>query len=330
MEWMAAYEDLRAEFAKFIHASPQEVAIVTSASAGINAIASALHFEKRPTVVMGEYEFPTMAQIWLAQQPRGAHIQFLDGIGEAITSEQYESTVDEQTLVVPLTRVSFLNGFRSDVARITTAAHRQGALVFLDDFQDCGTRPVDVKALGIDFYVTGTLKYLLGPPGVAFLYVRQELIPSLTPTITSWMAQCEPFAFSTKRLDPAPDARRFEGGSPSIPNIYMARRALSLLQEIGLQNAAEQIGTLTQAFLRGAHELDFDVKTPSSSVGPLVVVRSVDAPTLLAKLAAAGVVASARRDGIRFGLHVYNTLGDVNHALEVLRANRELIAAKNF
>ena len=276
-EWMGAYEGLRADFARFINASPEEVAIVTSASAGINPIANALRFDRRNRVVMSEYEFPTMAHIWLAQQPRGAEIRFLDGVHQAVPVESYEREIDERTLIVPLTQLSFVNGYRSDVARITKIAHDRGALLFLDGYQDCGTRPIDVKALDVDFFVTGTLKYLLGPPGLGFLYVRRELIETLNPPITSWMAQRNVFAFDTKHLDPSPDARRFEGGSPSIPNIYAARPALELLTGFGMENVASQIELLTKAFLDGSADLGIESKTPASSVGPLVVLRSLEA-----------------------------------------------------
>jgi selenocysteine lyase/cysteine desulfurase len=333
-EWMEAYEALRGAFARFINAQPDEVAIVTSASAGINPIANALQFDGRDDarnggrnkVVMSEYEFPTMAHIWLAQRPRGAEIHFLDGVNNAIPTECYERAVDKRTRIVPLTQVSFVNGFRPDVAAIAQIAHAQGALLFLDGYQDCGTRPVDVKALDVDFFVTGTLKYLLGPPGLGFLYVRRELIETLTPTITSWMAQRDVFAFNTKCLDPSPNARRFEGGSPPIPNIYLARPAIDLLAGIGMDNVAAQIERLTGAFLKGVHDLRIDSKTPSSSVGPLVVLRAKDAAAVLARLSARGIAASTRRDGVRFAFHVYNTLEDVNVALTALEDNLDLMA----
>ncbi len=107
---------------------------------------------------------------------------------------------------------------------MTRLAHASGALLFLDGYQDSGTRPIDVKAMNVDFYVTGTLKYLLGPPGLAFLYVRRSLTERLVPSMTSWMAQREVFAFNNRKLDPAPTARRFEGGSPPIPE-YLRRSA---------------------------------------------------------------------------------------------------------
>src|SRR5271170_7490361 len=322
-EWMESYEALRGAFARFINAQPDEVAIVTSASAGINPIANALEFggsgfDGRNKVVMSEYEFPTMGQIWLAQRPRGAQIQFLDGVNNMVPAECYERAVDKKTRIVPLTHVSFVNGFRSDVAAIAKIAHAQGALLFLDGYQDCGTRPIDVKALDVDFFITGTLKYLLGPPGLGFLYVRRELIETLTPAMTSWMAQRAPFTFNPKCLDPSPDARRFEGGSPPIPNIYLARPAIDLLAGVGMDNVAAQIERLTRAFLKGVRDLRIESKTPASSVGPLVVLRAKDPAAVLAKLTERGIAVSTRLDGVRFAFHVYNTLEDVNVALTAL------------
>jgi selenocysteine lyase/cysteine desulfurase len=173
--------------------------------------------------------------------------------------------------------------------------------------------------------VTGTLKYLLGPAGLGFLYVRKELVESLNPTMTSWMAQKETFAFKTQTLEPAADARRFEGGSPPIPNIYAARPAIHLLASLGMENVAAQIERLTQAFLRGARDLKIECKTPSNSVGPLVVLRSNDAGAVVDKLAARGIAVSMRRDGVRFAFHVYNTLEDVTTALTALEDLSELM-----
>src|SRR5579863_6519947 len=158
--WVNRYEEARTAFAQFINASPDEIAIVTSVSAGINGVASALNFRERKKVVIGEFEFPTMGHIWLGQRTRGAEVQFVAAEGNCIPAARYEKMVDRNTCIVPLTHVCFKNGFRSDVNAIMQIAHRSGALVMLNDYQDCGTRPVDVKAMDLDFFVTGTLKYL--------------------------------------------------------------------------------------------------------------------------------------------------------------------------
>jgi selenocysteine lyase/cysteine desulfurase len=326
-DWVSVYEALRTEFAAFIGADADEVAVVTSASAGINPIANAVSFAGRNRVVLGEYEFPTMGHIWLAQQPRGAEIQFLKGKHDALPLSLYQGAIDDRTCIVPLTQVSFVNGFRADVSGITKIAHENGALVFLDGYQDCGSRPINVKTLDVDFFVTGALKYLLGPSGVGFLYVRGSLVERLTPTITSWMAQRDVFAFDTQRLDPAPAARRFESGTPSVPNIFMALAALRFLTAIGMENVATQIERLTHAFVAGVRQLGVSMKTPADTVGPIVVLRSKDAPAVVARMAARNIVLSARHDGVRFAFHVYNTMEDVHLALKALREDLDLMVS---
>jgi selenocysteine lyase/cysteine desulfurase len=322
--WVEQYENARSAFARFIGAAPEEVAIVASASAGINSIASALNFGKRRKVIMGEFEFPTMGQIWLAQRPRGAEIEFLEAKEGKICPECYGRAIDDQTLIVPLTHVCFMNGFRSSVEAIVKRAHERGSLVMLDGYQDCGTRPIDVKALDVDFYVTGALKYLLCPSGIAFLYVRPELINSLTPTVTGWFAQQNPFAFDVKHFDPASTARRFEMGSPPLPNVYCVPAALGLLESVGHDAIAQHIDTLTKALMDGARRLDIKIKTPTDSVGPLVVLQIKDSEAMVKKMAASNIVVSNRMDGLRVSFHLYNTLDDVDAVLGLLQENISL------
>lgn len=323
--WVNRYEAARSAFAQFINASPDEVAIVTSVSAGINGVASALSFRERKKVVMGEFEFPTMGHVWLGQRVRGADVQFVSAEGHSIPAANYEKMVDRSTCVVPLTHVCFKNGFRSEVNTITQIAHSAGALVMLDDYQDCGTRPVDVKAMDLDFFGTGTLKYLLGPPGLAFMYVRKELISSLVPTVTGWFGQANPFAYDPKLFDLSPTARRFESGSPSVPNVYAALPGFKLLQEIGLENVAAHIKKLAQSLLSSAHDLSIRAKTPADSAGPLVVLQCKDSTLLVQKLAESNIVASNRHDGLRISFHVYNTMDDVKAVVEVLKKNIDLM-----
>lgn len=323
-QWVQQYERSRSTFASFIGASPDEVAIVPSASVGINAVASAFDYKERKRIVMGEFEFPTMGQIWLAQQKRGAEVRFVAAEDGCIPPSAYERAIDRQCGIVPLTHVCFMNGQRSDVGAITQIAHQNGALVMLDDYQDCGTRPIDVKALNLDFYVAGALKYLLAPSGIAFLYVRRELIPTLLPTITGWFGQTNPFAFDVKHFDPAPNSRRFEAGSPPVPQSYAVHASLGLLADIGLAKIASHVRALAQAYLQGALGLKIKSKTPLNSDGPLVVLQMKDAEAVVRKLGDAGIVVSSRMDGLRVSFHAYNTLEDVNAVLRLLEKNLDL------
>jgi len=319
--WVEHYEEARGLFARFIGAEPDDVALVASASAGVNSVASALSFQQRRKVVLGEFEFPTMGHIWLAQRQRGAEVVFVKASNDRLTVESYDERIDQDTLIVPLTHICFMNGFRMPTAEITEMAHQRGALVLLDDYQDCGTRPIDVKAMDLDVYVSGTLKYLLGPPGLAFMYVRRSLASSLVPSVTGWFGQANPFAFDVKLFDPAPGARRFESGTPPIPSIYGASEGVRLLEEIGMQTVATQVATLTKALLDGTRELGIRTKTPSDSTGPLVVLQSKEADKLVQQFTARNLVVSSRHDGLRISFHVYNTLDDVRAVLQLLEEN---------
>jgi selenocysteine lyase/cysteine desulfurase len=333
--WVEKVEKLRARFATSIGADRDEIAVMPSASAGINAIASALDFSgSRSHVAMGEFEFPTMAQIWLAQQRRGATIRWARADGDRLAVEAYDHVIDERTLVVPATHVCFRNGHKTDIAALTTLAHARGAFVFLDDYQRTGSSPIDVRALGVDFMVTGCLKYLLAAAGVAFLYVRRDLIDRLEPTITGWFGRVNPFAFRIDAIDWPSAATRFESGTPPVPSAYLAIAGLDLLGRIGYDVVGQQVERLVARYHAAAHASGFVVRTPlePDRRGPLVVVQSVDAPALVSRLAARGIVASCRGNGLRVSFHAYNNEDDVDTvvaALELEAALLERITARS-
>jgi selenocysteine lyase/cysteine desulfurase len=277
--------------------------------------------------VLGEFEFPTMAQVWLAQERRGAVVKWARASGDLLTVEAYESVVDEQTLIVPATHVCFRNGHKTDIAALTRLCHDRGALVFLDDYQRTGSGPIDVHELGIDLMVTGCLKYLLSVPGIGFLYVRRDLVEQLEPTITGWFGRIDPFAFRIDGLDWPLAARRFESGTPAVPNAYAALGALALLNRIGYQTVERQIAELVERYRSAAVAAGFVVRTPAaaSQRGPLVVIQSLDAPALVTRLAAQGIVASCRGNGLRVSFHAYNNESDVDAVIGALLANADLL-----
>ena len=326
--WVEQVERLRTAFATSIGADREEIAVMPSASAGINAVASALSFGGlRSTVVMGEFEFPTMAQIWLAHERRCATISWARADGDRLEVSAYEAVIDDRTLIVPVTSVCFRNGHKTDVAGVAKLAHAHGAYVFLDDYQRTGSSPIDVHALGVDFMVTGCLKYLLAAAGVAFLYVRRDLIERFEPTITGWFGRVNPFAFRIDVLDWSPTASRFESGTPPVPNAYAALSALGLLDRIGYDVVGQQVSSLVERYRAAAEASGFVVRTPADPArrGPLVVVQSVDAPVLVTRLAARGIVASSRGNGLRVSFHAYNNEADVDAVVEALQAESALL-----
>jgi len=241
--------------------------------------------------------------------------------------EAYAAVIDERTLIVPATHICFRNGHRTDIAGLTRLAHARGAYVFLDDYQRTGSGPIDVHTLGVDFMVTGCLKYLLAAAGIGFLYVRRDLIERFEPAITGWFGRVNPFAFRIDALDWPPGANRFESGTPPVPNAYAALAALELLDRIGYDAVGKQVDYLVDRYASAARNAGFVVRTPSAPErrGPLVVVQSTDGPTLVSKLAARGIIASNRGNGLRVAFHAYNTEEDVDAVLAALVAESQML-----
>jgi selenocysteine lyase/cysteine desulfurase len=326
--WVGEVERLRVLFATSIGADPDEIAVMPSASAAIAAIATALPFNgERSKVVLGEFEFPTLTHVWLAQQARGAEIIWARAIGDTLPVDQYATCIDSKTLIVAATHICFRNGYRLDIPALVKLAHERGAYFMLDDYQRTGSAPLDVHALDVDFMVTGALKYLLGSAGIAFLYVRRDLLERLEPLTTGWFGRVDPFAFQIDRLDWAPTARRFEAGTPTVPNAYAAAAGLELLQSIGFDAIEQHIARLVGRFISGAHARKCDVITPEDPArrGPLVVLRVADAPGLVRQLEQRGILASSRGNGLRISFHAYNNEDDVDAVLSALDSERALL-----
>jgi selenocysteine lyase/cysteine desulfurase len=326
--WGEHSEQLRRTLAAAIGADPDEVALMPSASAGINAIASALNFEdRRRQVVIGDFEFPTMAQIWLAQQVTGAEIVRADAKGDELPLASYEASIGERTLIVPATHVCFRNGYRTDIAGLARLCHERGAYLMVDDYQRTGTGPIDVHALDVDFMVGGCLKYLISASGIGFLYVRRSLIERLVPRATGWKGRVNPFAYRIDAVDWPASARRFETGALPIPSVYSAVAGVSLLADLGWQEIEQHISSLVAQFIERAAMEGFDIATPRDPGrrGPLVVLRSHDANQLRARLEQRKVITSARGNGLRLAFHAYNDESDLDRLLEALRAESALL-----
>jgi selenocysteine lyase/cysteine desulfurase len=319
--WVERQEAARAAFAGLVDAEPDEVAVTTSLSAGVSALASGLRYARRSKVVLTDWEFPTIGQIWHAQEARGARV-----VHVAPTLEEYDRVVDDDTLLVALTHVSYRTGAMTDVAKIAELAHERGALVLLDAFQSIGSLPVDVKELGVDFLGAGVLKYLLGSAGLGFFYCRRDLVERVWPTQTGWFADENIFAMDHTDYSPAHTAARFQSGTPPVPAIYAGIAGIELMQEIGIAATRKHVNSLNEHFIGGLDELGATLATPRDRHGALMCVKSTDSKALVAALDAEGIVTSERDGNLRVSAHCYNTVEDVDTVLAALAKHRSLLA----
>jgi len=326
--WIERAETARSTFARLVGGEPDEVAVTTSLSAGVSALASTFDWNERPRVVISDFEFPTVGQIWHAQELRGAEVVHVPQSDGVIPVERFDELIDERTALVSLTAVCYRNGARLPVEEVVELAHSRGALVLLDAYQAIGTYPIDVQVLGIDFLGAGVLKYLLASAGLGFLWCRGGLSEQLLPTQTGWFADRNIFEMDIHDYSPSPTARRFESGTPPIPAIYAGIAGIKLISEIGIAATREHVTGLNERLIAGVDELGGSVATPRESEqrGALVCIRSTDAPALVRALAADGIVTSDRDGNLRISAHAYNVESDIDAVLAALARHRSLLA----
>jgi selenocysteine lyase/cysteine desulfurase len=330
--WITKNEAVRALTASLLHALPDEIAVTGSVSAGLNALASALDFSgPRNKVVISDFEFPTNAQIWHAQEPRGARVVHVPRAADGyIPLEMFERAIDERTQLVAVTHVCFRNGAKLDVAGIAQLARAKGALVLVDCYQSVGSVDVDVKAWDVDFAVGGMLKYLLGTAGIGFLYVREALVRSLLPTNSGWFAQAEIGAMDITANRPALNARRFEAGTPPVVNCYAAEAGLKMLLRVGTPAVEGRIRALTGRCMQRLAEIGWPSITPTADArrGATVALPSRDSAGLTAELARRDIVASHRDDNVRASFHFYNNDDDVDAFVAAAAGLRDSFAPR--
>ena len=328
--WVERNEAARAAFARLLHAEPDDVAVTTSVSQGVSALVSALDLSgERNRIVISEYEFPTVGQIAHAQELRGAEVVHVrpepDG---RIPLERFADAIDERTALVCCTAVSFRSGHRHDVSSIAELAHAKGALLLADSYQAVGALELDVRTLGADVVTGGTVKYLLGSAGLAFMWLREALRAELVPTQTGWFADEDIFEMSIADYSPHATARRFDSGTPPVPSLYPGVAGMQLVAEVGVPAIEAHVRDLVDRLFAGLDELGATVVTPRAEAehGPLVCVASTDPNALVAALAKEHIVTSTRDSSLRISLHLYNVEEDVDRVLEALVANRSLLA----
>ncbi len=323
--WVGKEVEAREAFARLVGARPDEVAVTGSVSHAVSTVVSALPIEEgRDTLVYTALDFPTVGQIFWAQERRGLRIvEIPEGPDGGVDLAAADRLVDERTALVSFSLVSYRNGARLPAAELVGLARERGALSLVDGYQGLGAIDVDVGELGADLLTGGALKYLLASAGVAFLWCRSELVGRLVPTQTGWFADEDIFAMDVHDYSPAPDARRFQAGTPPIPSIYAAVAGLGIVNEVGTRTIETHVEELARRLVEEVEVLGATVATPKSpQVGPLVAVRCGDAEGLVTALRGDGIVTSARDGNLRVSLHLYNDDTDLDRFLTAFSAHR--------
>jgi len=319
--WWGALAELRTRYARLIGAAGGSIALHPNVSTALTAVAESLDYRRRPKVVVTSLDFPTVAYQWLARAGDGIEVVIVESPdGITVPVEAIARAVDDRTALVATSHVFFTSGAIQDVRALADAVHRRGALLLVDGYQAAGQLPVDVRALDADFYCSGGLKWLLGGTGVAFVYARPELWPTLTPRSSGWFAHREQFRFDPRSLELHEDARRLEAGTPPLMPVYAQLGGLELLEELGACEIRRRTMALAEDLIEGARAAGLRPKVAAAPENrtAIVMLPSADPAGAVRRLAEAGIVADNRPGHVRVSPYFYNVPDDHRAAIERL------------
>jgi kynureninase len=318
--WMGRIGNVLDRLAWLWHARRNEAALSPSVSAAVAAVASSVDYTRRNKVVVADLDFPTLVYQWLARPGvEVVRVPSDDGVG--VDPARWAEYVDERTAVVATSHVFYGTGYVQDLAPVREAARKAGALFLVDGYQAAGQIDVNPREIGADVYVAGPLKWLLGGPGLAFLWVREEVIAELRPTVTSWFGAANQFAFRVDELEYRDDAGRFSLGTPAIPTVYTALGGLEIFAEAGPPRVYERIKALTEDLIGRLEEAGFELKTAADAAhrSGIILVRHDDTPGAVQRLALRGIIVDYRAGHVRVSPHFYNTMAENEAFVAALR-----------
>ena len=312
-------------FARLVGAKPEEIALVENTSVGLNIAANVLDYPPGSKVVTTDLEYPSVVYPWL-RKSLGVKVHYVRNVDGKIPLEDFEKAVDDGTVAVVVSHVEYVNGFRNDLKALGEIAHRHGAVLIVDAIQSAGVIPIDVKRDNVDFLATACYKWLLGPAGAAYLYVRKELIENLEPPFVGW-ASVKQEIFETVdfwdiwSLRLSETASRFEVGTPSAVSFVGAAEAMKMLLNFRIENVERRVLELTDYLIERVKMLGLRLQTPEEPQHRSGIVNfKIDKPKeVVERLRQKGIIVSARANGIRVSPHFYNTKTEIDTLIDETR-----------
>jgi kynureninase len=293
---------------KIIGAGDGEIVVQQNVSICQQIVLSCFDWSKRRNkIVTDSMNFPSNLYNYGRLSAPTATIPTKDGLISPL--KELLEAIDEDTALVSVSHVLFRSSFIQDIAALTNRAHEVGAKIVVDVYQSAGTVPLNVRELGVDFAVGGSVKWLLGGPGAGFLYVRRDLWPELEPRMTGWAAHSQPFLFAQEH-DYASGINRFLNGTPNVPAMYSAMSGYEIINEIGVPAIREKSMRQSEKLIQLAEEAGFRINSPRdpNQRGGTVVIDVPNGYEITQELGRRNYLVDYRPGaGIRVAPHFYST-----------------------
>lgn len=325
-KWWELSRDVGDRIGRLIGALPGNVQMQPCASVALYSVLSCFDFSKpdKNRVVTTALDFPSMGYIWEGQRHLGADVHVVASDDDiVIPMERLLDAIDDRTILVALSHVSYRSSSRIDVEAVVKRAHEVGAFVVVDAYQSVGIMSMDVQHWNVDFLIGGSIKWLCGGPSCGYLYVRPDLISQFKPRLTGWIAHANPFAFSHEAMEYDATVRRFAQGTPNIPSLYSLLPGLQIIEDVGIATIERESRRRTQRIVAFAQEHGLRLHSPVEvdQRGGTVMIETDEPAQKVEMLAKLGVFIDCRPGvGLRVSPHFFNTDEEVEQALDTIKS----------
>ncbi len=329
-DWERKLGAIRGDLARLIGAEPGEIAFVNSTTHGINLVAEGFPFRPGDNLVTAAEEYPSNLYPWMNLADRGVATRMVPSREGRVWVDDLAAAIDDRTRLLTISQVEFASGFRNDLDALSGLCRDRGVALFVDAIQGLGPLTIDVRRTPIDFLAADGHKWLLGPEGAGFAYVRRDWIDRLRPTGIGWNSVVTSYNSPTPELSLKPTAARWEGGSYNMPGLQTFGASLGLLIELGPEHVSGRILERADAVRERARRAGWEVygsQRPGDLSGIVALERpGVDGNAVVRLARSRGVAIACRRGRVRISAHVYNDEGDLDRLEEVLRAGATAVA----
>jgi selenocysteine lyase/cysteine desulfurase len=327
--WRNKILNSKSVFAKLIGARDGEIAYIPNTTFGLNMVAQLLPYEHESNVVTNTLEYLSNVITWLKLREKGVEVRFVKDANGRVSLDMLKEKVDDKTIAVAVGQVGWYNGFRHDLRAISEMVHEKGGFLVVDAIQSVGNMKIDVRRDGIDFLSCGAYKWLLGPQGAGFLFMREDLIEEFNPPIVG-ESSLDPNIvekniyeeFDLFELKYSRGISKYEVVHMNDASYVGAEESMRLILDFGIENAERKIKEIDDYLIEGLLEIGCELQTPINELERHAIInfKSKDTERMMNELAKNGIIVSRRMGGIRVSPHFYNTRDEIDKLLEVLKA----------
>lgn len=302
---------------RLIHAeSWNRIALAGNTSDALNIVAAGLDWKPGDRILLNDLEFPANVYPYYHLKSQGVEIDIIHSPDGRLTAEMIYEALRPRTRLLALSAVQFLSGFRSDLAVLGELCHSRGILFVVDAMQAVGGMQIDVQEMKIDAVAAAAPKWQMGPQGIGFLYLTEELQARVHQKHLGWLSVEDPWNFFDFDQAPAATARRYEGGTVNIPGMWGYHASLSTLLEIGPEVIESHILSLTGTLTRLFQDAGLTLYSPvddreRAGIVTIVPPKGVDASAAFEELTRERVLISARGGKLRYSPHFYNSADEI-------------------